>query len=145
MKTIVLRFGESFSPDCGTIAAHQKIIDNLGYVWYGKLGVALSTQIIEDLLRYDDPKFLLINSRKNDFYWVHFNTISKERPYYKEYPSYYGNKIVRMNTWFKVTAFEETSKYVASYCTIISSGSPLNVASKRSMNPYFIIEYKEDV
>lgn len=26
MKTIALRFGEHFSPDCGTISAHQKII-----------------------------------------------------------------------------------------------------------------------
>lgn len=39
MRTIALRFGETFSTDCGTIAAHQRIIDMLGYVWYGKLGV----------------------------------------------------------------------------------------------------------
>jgi hypothetical protein len=27
MKTIALRFGEHFAPPCGTIAAHQEIID----------------------------------------------------------------------------------------------------------------------
>ncbi|MGE9977058.1 hypothetical protein [Bariatricus sp. HCP28S3_C2] len=32
MKTIALRFGEHFSPECGTIAAHEEIIDKLGYV-----------------------------------------------------------------------------------------------------------------
>ena len=37
MKTIALRFGEHFSPACGTIAAHQEIIDKSGYVWYGKM------------------------------------------------------------------------------------------------------------
>ena len=42
MKTIALRFGETFSPDCGTIIAHQQVIDKLGYVWYGKTGAALA-------------------------------------------------------------------------------------------------------
>lgn len=26
MKTLALRFGETFSPECGTIAAHQQVI-----------------------------------------------------------------------------------------------------------------------
>ena len=38
MKTIALRFGETFSPEGGTIKAHQEVIDSCGYVWYGKLG-----------------------------------------------------------------------------------------------------------
>ena len=49
MKTIALRFGESFSPECGTIAAHQLIIDKLGYVWYGKMGRPVATHIIDEI------------------------------------------------------------------------------------------------
>ena len=32
MKTIAMRFGEHFAPECGTIVAHQDIIDKFGYV-----------------------------------------------------------------------------------------------------------------
>ena len=59
MKTIALRFGEHFSPECGTIAAHQAIIDKLGYVWYGKLGIPVNKKIISEIEKTDhlkDPK-----------------------------------------------------------------------------------------
>ena len=49
MKTIALRFGESFAPQCGTIAAHQEIIDKNGFVWYGKIGAKVSHDIIEEI------------------------------------------------------------------------------------------------
>ena len=44
MKTIALRFGETFSPPCGTIIAHQRIIDKLGYICYGKHGKGFGRQ-----------------------------------------------------------------------------------------------------
>ena len=33
MKTISLRYAENFSPSCGTIKAHQQLIDANGFVW----------------------------------------------------------------------------------------------------------------
>ena len=33
MKTIALRFGEQFAPECGTIAAHQQLISEKEFVW----------------------------------------------------------------------------------------------------------------
>ena len=68
MKTIALRFGEIFSPECGTIAAHQCIIDSIGYVWYGKLGAAVSAKAIEEMMQCTDPKLLLIKSGKTERY-----------------------------------------------------------------------------
>lgn len=143
MKTIALRFGETFSPECGTIAAHQKVIDDLGYVWYGKLGTAVSSKIIEEMKQIEDPKFLLINSGKADRYWVHFKEVSTEKPSVEEYPSYYGEKAEMMKTWFKVTAFEPAPKDVMSHCFVASSGNSLSEASRHSMSPYFIIDYKD--
>lgn len=46
MKSIALRFSEKFAPPEGTIAAHQALIDEKGYVWYGKLGSALSAKTV---------------------------------------------------------------------------------------------------
>ena len=42
MKTIALRSSNNFAPAAGTIAEHQAVLDSIGYVWYGKLGAAVS-------------------------------------------------------------------------------------------------------
>ena len=144
MKTIALRFGETFSPESGTIAAHQRIIDDLGYVWYGKLGASVSGKIIEELMQCTDPKLLLIKSGKTERYWVHIKAVSTEQPLASEYPAYYGDKAEAMKTWFKVTSFELAPKDIMSHCYVTSSGKSLSEASRLSMSPYFIIEYTEN-
>ena len=49
MRTIALRFAETFAPECGTIAAHQHMIDRHGFVWYGKLGNPVSLRVATDV------------------------------------------------------------------------------------------------
>ena len=144
MKTIALRLGETFSPDCGTIATHQSIIDQFGFVWYGKLGTAVSGKVIKEMMQSDDPMFLLIRSGKPERYWVHFSNVSTSRPALFEYPQYYAEKADAMKTWFKVTRIEPAAKDVMSHCFVASSGKSLSEASRQSMSPYFIIDYKED-
>ena len=143
MKTIALRFGETFAPDCGTIAAHQNIIDKNGFVWYGKIGAKVSHNIIEELLKSDSPRILLINSGKADRYWAYISEVAFDHPAPNEYPAYYGDKIDRMKTWFKVTSFEGADRDILKKCIVTSSGSSLSEASKHSMSPYFKIEYTE--
>ena len=145
MKTIALRFGEHFAPACGTIAEHQKIIDAIGHVWYGKLGSAVSAKVTGDILQQDDPIILLINSGKVDMYWVHISAITKERPPSGEFPTYYHENAEKMKTWFKVLYFESAPKDIMAKCFVASSGSPLSEASRFSMSPYFIIRYGEEV
>ena len=83
MNTIALRFGEHFSPECGTIAAHQEIINKQGYVWYGKLGAIINGKIRDELQKQENPKILLINSGKTDRYWAYFKEISLETSFFK--------------------------------------------------------------
>lgn len=142
MNTIALRFGEHFSPECGTVAAHEALIQKNGYVWYGKLGNAVSQKVINELLNNEDPRFLLISSGKADRYWVHFDEVSKGQPSLDEYPEYYHNLGANMKTWFRVTCFEQADKNIMSKCFVASSGKPLTEASKHSMSPYFIIKYE---
>ena len=143
MKTIALRFGEHFSPECGTIAAHQQIIDELGYVWYGKMGNPVATRIVDELLKLDDTKILLINSGKADRYWAHVSDIKKETPEQEGIPSYYRENTDKFKTWFKVISFEPAPKDIMSKCYVVSSGAVLGEVSKHSMSPYFIIRYDE--
>ena len=146
MKTVALRFGENFAPVCGTIAAHQEIIDAIGDVWYGKLGSAVAEKVIHEIKQQDDPIILLINSGKADRYWAHILAIAQEQPPIGEFPSYYQDKAEKMKTWFKVTSFENAPKGIMAQCSGASSGSPLSEASKHSKSPsYFIIQYDEEV
>ena len=51
MRTVALRFAENFAPDEGTIAAHEAVIEQLGFVWYGKMGAAVSQKAAADFER----------------------------------------------------------------------------------------------
>jgi len=143
MKTIALRFSENFSPDIGTISAHQELIDELGYVWYGKLGAPISLKVANELLSSNDPMILLINSGKQDRYWAHIVEVSRTVPPTNEIPEYYRNIREKFKCWFKVTAFVEAPKGIMAECYVASSNRPLGEVSKHSMSPYFIIKYEE--
>lgn len=143
MKTIALRFAENFAPKDGTISAHKKIIDKKGYVWYGKLGSAVSAARICELLSQEEPRILLIHSGGPERYWAYIDNIEKTRPSDDEFPDYYRDMANKIKTWFRIVRFESADKKVISQCTVISSGSSLSEASRASMNPYFYVEYNE--
>ena len=145
MKTIALRFGEHFSPECGTIAANQEVIDELGYVWYGKMGNPVAERIVNELKEQEDTVILLINSGKVERYWAHVSEIVKQTPEKKGIPAYYRDLTDKFKTWFKVTRFENAPKNIMSKCYVASSGNTLGEVSKHSMSPYFIINCDEVV
>lgn len=141
MRTIALRFAENFVPACGTIAAHQEVIDDIGQVWYGKLGSAVSDRTAREILANDDPCFLLIHSGGQDRWWVHIEKAQRETPPLNEIPEYYRRKVDGFGCWFKVKRFELASGDVMSRCVVASSRRTLSTASRRSMSPYFIIDF----
>ena len=143
MKTVALRFADSFAPEEGTISAHRKIINKYGFVWYGKLGSPVSQKVIEEVLKNDESKILLIHSGKTDRYWAYVEEIQHNMPEKEFIPEYYRDNASNFKTWFKVIKFENAQKSVLSLCKVASSRRPLTEVSKSSMNPYFIIEVEE--
>ena len=141
MRTVALRFAENFAPPCGTVASHQELIDCMGYVWYGKLGSAVSPKTMADILNQDDPRILLIHSGGQDRWWAHIVDIQRTTPPLEEIPDYYRNKANDFGCWFKVKSFERADSKVMSQCIVASSGKSLSSASRHSMSPYFIIDY----
>ena len=141
MKTVALRFAENFAPDGGTVAAHQKVIDEIGHVWYGKLGNPVSQAIAKEILESEDPRILLIHSGGQERYWAHLDAIQREEPEPKEIPFYYRSMAEKFKCWFRISKFTKADKNVMSNCTVVSSGKRLTDASRHSMSPYFIIEY----
>lgn len=143
MKGIALRFFEKFAPSDGTIAEHKKIIQKKGYVYYGKMGSAVSDKNISMLMKQGRMKLLLIHSGKTERYWAEVDKIIKERPKDDEFPEYYHDLSENFKTWFRVVKIEEAQRDIMSKCKVISSGATLGEASKHSMSPYFIIEFEE--
>ena len=144
MTTIALRFGEHFAPECGTILAHQQLIDEKGYVWYGKMGNRIADKVRKEILGDTGCKILLIRSGYAERYWAAVESISDDPEDLAAIPSYYCNDKEKFKTWFKITSFEEAPKDIMSKCVVTSSGRPLGDVSKHSMSPYFKIEYIED-
>jgi len=143
MRTIALRFSNNFAPDSGTITAHQEVIDKKGYVWYGKLGTAVSTAVTRQILQNMEPKILLIHSGSIGRYWAYINAVQRDTPELSSIPAYYRDMSDKFKTWFRVTRFEDAPKNILSKCTVASSGATLSQASRHSMSPYFIIETNE--
>ena len=143
MRTIALRFADNIAPSEGTIAEHEKVIGELGYVWYGKFGARVSDKNKSVILASEEKRILLIHSGTSKRYWLHIEDISYETPELTAIPEYYRDIAGTIKTWFKVTKIEKAEKGVMAKCTIASSGSPLSAVSRHSMSPYFIIDYDE--
>ena len=144
MKTIALRFADNYAPAEGTIKLHEDVINEFGYVWYGKFGNSLSQKNIDMLLDMKYKKFLLIKSGGQERYWAYFTDIKKDCINIEAIPKYYRNDRERVKCWFKITKFEKADPKVMSKCFVSSNGSLLSNTSKYSMSPYFIIDYKEE-
>lgn len=144
MKTIALRFADTFAPNPGTIELHQRIIDERGIVWYGKLGSKVSQGVIESILNGENSKILLIHSGTTKRYWAYVSDIKYDTPNPEEFPDYYKDKVEDIKTWFCIYRFENAPIDIMSRCTVASSGILLSNSSKHSMSPYFIIHIKED-
>jgi len=143
MKSIALRFSENFSPKDGTIAEHQKIIDQKGYAFYGKMGSSVSKKNRDLVLSEEYHKILLIHSGGIKRYWAYIDKIVDERPPLDEFPAYYHDIADKFKTWFRITRFEEAPRNVLALCTVSSSGAILSEASRHSMSPYFLIDCEE--
>lgn len=80
VKTIALRFLYKFAPACGTIEAHNELIRDKGYVWYGKLGNKISAGVFGDIIGNDAPRTLLIHSGATNRYWAYVDKIQHDIP-----------------------------------------------------------------
>lgn len=106
MKTVALRFSNRFALECGTIAAHDELIQRNGYVWYEKLGNKIAPSVFSDVLDNDKPRILLIHSGAANRYWAYVDRIQHEIPDREDIPGYYRNEAEKFKTWFRVIRFE---------------------------------------
>ena len=143
MRTIALRYSNNFAPDIGTIGAHSQIIDELGHVWYGKLGSRISAKVSLDIMKNSAPRILLIHSGSTGRYWAYIDKTQNETPDLTGIPEYYRDRASDFKSWFRVIRFEDAPKDILSHCFVASSHAVLSMASRHSMSPYFIIDVED--
>lgn len=119
------------------------LIKKNGYVWYGKLGSAVSIKVINDLMKNDSPRILLIHSGGSKRYWAYIDGIQRNEPKRTDIPEYYRNIAEKFNTWFHVIDIADAERDVMAKCIVASSGDVLSNVSRHSMSPYFIVDYCE--
>lgn len=144
MKTVALRFANKFAPECGTIEAHNDLIKQNGYVWYGKLGNKIAGSIFPEILDNEPSRILLIYSGSTGRYWAYVDKIQHKIPELSEVPEYYRDMADKFKTWFRVIRFEDAPKGLMGKCIVASSGATLSDDSKHSISPYFKIIAPDD-
>ena len=140
-ERLLLRFGEHLAPPEGTIAAHQGVIEKVGYVWYGKLGQPLLRARVEAIVRSainSSPGALILASsdkKSRRFYEASVAEVVWVAPGEREHrciPAYMLGRIDGASAWFKITRLREMGTPDVSALVVASSGQRIREALERS-------------
>lgn len=146
-KQLLLKFGYLHGIDC--IQEHQNVINNLGYVWFGKIGIRPKSSIIDKMLDSElKSNFIILKSAK-ECYLCHFDKYSLISPE-NGFPEYYISHL-RMTSdtfsiWFRITEMKKISDLTSLQEIVVeSSGNPLLVACRQSMAAHFFTIANKDI
>lgn len=140
MKVLSLRYGENFAPPCGTMSAHKSLISTYGFVWYGKFGCPISKKVVTQVMNEKPARVLFIKSGTSERYWAEIEAITRQRPEERFIPEYYRFMVSKVKCWIKIKRIYVAPHNIMSQCVVVSSGIPLSIASKASMNPCLLVE-----
>lgn len=62
MKKVALRFTNNSAPVSGPVGAHDELIIQFGYAYYGKICARISHEIVKCILQNQPSRILLIHS-----------------------------------------------------------------------------------
>lgn len=152
---LLIRFSDRLLENKGTIEEHQKVIDEAGAVWFGKMGQPISQNAIDKLNKQVEegiPTFIYLvkgNRRKPNAYISNLvlasKTIPEEEkdlipPYYKEL------EILRfIKFWVKVTNLHEIDLKDLTKMGVASSVYPLLETLVKSSSGHFYIKEKKTI
>ena len=146
MKHIVVRYSEKFG---ATIDLHNKVAQENGFVWFGKMGSTIANRwirIFDEQLSRGQNTFLFLVRRDGTRYVFHKARILQIQrdsvPATTEMPGYYAdhNLIRQMSCFFKIDLLKPCLKNEIEKIRLASSGSPVTETLSGSMAGLFIVE-----
>lgn len=142
---LTVRYGEHFAPPEGTIAAHLRVIENHGFVWFGKMGSPMARARIEVLNRQiveGTPTYLVLVRARANGRTVHLcriSDMSRERPTDEaSIPAYYRSR-PGVGVWIRLTSIQSASPAVLAKLQVSSSSSPLTQTLAASAKSFFYV------
>lgn len=142
MKTIVLRFSDSFAPKDGTLAEHLKMIKENGFVWWGKRGPRISQKVIKDTITDGNGKVLLVRGGTKEKYWATVTEISDGCPQRSMVPEYYRDEITFYGSFLRIVKIERAEENVLEHLFVRTTGAKMSDIINKAMASYFIVEEK---
>lgn len=141
-KVLVIRYGKK--KDC--IEKHCDVINQIGYCWFGKIGVIPSKKAIDAVVSEDRPAIVLYS--QGNAYIANVDSISYDKPD-EGYPDYYNDELfdnmVFPKSYYKITDISPLDKDVLKKIKVVSSGSPIVETLNKSMSSFFFAEYGKAV
>ena len=148
-KHILLRYNDHLKYD--TIKCHKEVIDQSGYVWFGKIGSPVSKEYIascKGLINSEQKIELFLlksKSNKNTLYKTNILdltnsdlTKSTERNFI---PEYYRDANYNIKCWFKLNRFLKLPTSYLGKLSVSSSGMSVLESINTSMSGILYVEY----
>ena len=142
MKTIVLRFSDSFAPKDGTLAEHQKMIKAFGHVWWGKRGPRISQKVVREIINNGKGQVLLVRGGTKEKYWATIEEISDGCPQRSMVPEYYRSDVAFYGSFLKIIDIKRADENVLDNCFVCTTGAKMSDIINKAMASYFIVDYR---
>ena len=150
---LLIRFSDRLLDKRSTIEEHQKVIDEAGAVWFGKMGQPISQSAIDTLnkqVKENIPTFIYLvkgNRRKPKAYKSNLVLASKTIPEEEMgfFPPYYKElEILRfIKFWAKVNNLYEIDLKDLHKMRVVSSVYPLAETLFKSSSGHFYVKEKK--
>ena len=146
---IVVRFSDNLFSVGDVVAKHNKVVSQVGFVWFGKIGQTISQNridLLNDQINRGITTFVYLvkgNRKKSTFYQAIVLSIAKDVPKDETnaIPNYYeeNDLIQYMKTWIKVSEITSIEPSSISNLKTIGSVFPLQETLVRSSSGYFFV------
>lgn len=141
-KLLVLRYNTKAEPNC--IALHEKVIQQLGFCWFGKIGKIPSAWMLEAVFSEKTPAIILYN--RSGSYLAELKDFSYDTQY-DGIPDYYNemlySKGVFPESYYKLNSIERINDQLFERLIVFSSNKSMkDTLSGRAMSSFFFVGYE---
>lgn len=141
---ICIRYADLKSIDCSY--EHKKVIEETGYVWFGKIGSKPRRDVLDKILE-EKTSYIILKS-KYDCYICTFEKYIEVVPEDKNYPAYYNKsfELENFTIWFKLTSMIKVKdKNILNDIVVKSSRNKLVNACNSSMASHFFTLNRKEI
>ena len=138
-RFLLLKYSTALEKEC--IKMHKRVIDELGYCWFGKIGSVPSSKMLEPVFAEEKPIIILHKSNasyicESDAYSVDHKDVGV--------PSYYEAYDIRPTIYFRLLKIEKCDSSVFHNSIVCSTGTFVEDALFHARIPFMLCRYEDE-